>query len=90
MAKELVTIYTMHVYKIFTWVSIKAAHNVLKYKAVEEKNLYAENGSLTTEITVSGDRIWKKRSFSSLYGMATVIGPCSVFCILSCLCYVAI
>lgn len=42
----------------------------------EEKNATCKANNLkdTSELTVSGDGTWKKRGFSSLYGVATLIG----------------
>lgn len=48
----------------------------LKSSAQEEKMKTAEalNVQETTEITVSGDGSWKKRGFSSLFGVSSLIG----------------
>ncbi|EZA47414.1 hypothetical protein X777_16316 [Ooceraea biroi] len=44
-------------------------------KAIEEeKEENVENGRLPNHLKVSGDGSWKKREFTSLYGVATLIG----------------
>lgn len=44
-------------------------------KAVdEEKELNVQQGRPLTDLKVSGDGSWKKRGFTSLYGIATIIG----------------
>jgi len=47
--------------------------NVLKKAAIEEKKMSKEKG-LIHGITASDDRTWRKRGFSSLYGITTLIG----------------
>jgi len=43
----------------------------------KEKELNKENGHPKDELTVSGDGTWKKRGFSSLFGVLTLIGKYS-------------
>jgi len=45
----------------------------MKRAAIEEKRLSDENGQ-RDGLTVSGDGSWRKRGFSSLFGIATLIG----------------
>lgn len=45
----------------------------IKKAAVEKKKMNEEKG-ITDGITVSGDGTWRKRGFSSLYGITTLIG----------------
>ncbi|KZC10035.1 hypothetical protein WN55_01786 [Dufourea novaeangliae] len=45
-----------------------------KKEIEEEIKLNEENESLLLNITVSGDGSWKKRGFSSLYGVTMLIG----------------
>ena len=40
----------------------------------EEKTKNIENGRPENDFKVSGDRLWKKRGFTSLYGVTTIIG----------------
>lgn len=56
--------------------SIKIVGEKLFQRAcAEEKGLSSqEQGSANTELTVSGDGTWKKRGFSSLYGVTSLIG----------------
>lgn len=55
-------------------VATESARNAsMKRAAEEEIELSAENGQ-TIGITVSGDGTWRKRGFSSLYGVVTLIG----------------
>lgn len=52
----------------------KAVYDILTKKAVDEEKIQnAEHGNLMTDISVSGDGTWKKRGFSSLFGI-TLIG----------------
>lgn len=48
----------------------------IKNAAIEEKRITVENGQ-TNGITVSGDGSWRKRGFSSLFGLVTLIGWCT-------------
>lgn len=45
----------------------------MKRAAIEEKRLSEKNGQ-NDGLTVSGDGSWRKREFSSLLGIATLIG----------------
>lgn len=45
----------------------------MKEAAIEEKKLTEENGEING-ITVSGDGSWRKRGYSSLFGLVTLIG----------------
>jgi len=45
----------------------------MKKAAQEEKNKSEENGQVGG-ITVSGDGSWRKRGFSSLFGITSLIG----------------
>ncbi|KMQ87762.1 hypothetical protein RF55_12871 [Lasius niger] len=57
--------------------SIKSVcESLLKSAAKEEvkETCRARNIEKTTELTVSGDGTWKKRGFTSLYGVSSVIG----------------
>lgn len=47
--------------------------NSMSNAAKEEKRISSENGE-TNGITVSGDGSWRKRGFSSLYGLVSLIG----------------
>lgn len=48
--------------------------SVLSFAANEEKDLNARSGNVRNHLTVSGDGTWKKRGFSSLFGVSTLIG----------------
>lgn len=52
------------------------AETLLSSAAKEERQLTADENDIddTTDVTVSGDGTWKKRGFSSLYGVSTLIG----------------
>ncbi|XP_076673205.1 uncharacterized protein LOC143371648 [Andrena cerasifolii] len=53
----------------------KTAFDILCKKAVEEeKKKNEENGRPASSFKVSGDGSWKKRGFSSLFGVITLIG----------------
>lgn len=53
----------------------KAVYDILTKKAVDEEKIQnAEHGNPMTDISVSGDGTWKKRGFSSLFGITTLIG----------------
>lgn len=57
--------------------SVKEVSSKLFHKAVkEEKRLICkeQNVENTDELTVSGDGTWKKRGFTSLYGVSSIIG----------------
>ncbi|XP_014472349.1 PREDICTED: uncharacterized protein LOC106743225 isoform X2 [Dinoponera quadriceps] len=47
--------------------------SVLSFAATQEKNMNEEAGKPQIELTVSGDGTWKKRGFSSLFGVSTLI-----------------
>ena len=52
-----------------------AVFETLTKKAVEEEKIKnGENGQCETHFIVSGDGSWKKRGFTSLYGVMTLIG----------------
>lgn len=56
----------------------KAVWELCAKKAVkEEKAKNAEHGNPETDISVSGDGTWKKRGYSSLFGITTLIGKYS-------------
>lgn len=46
---------------------------VLSIAVNEEKEILQEQGKAENEFTVSGDGTWKKRGFSSLFGVSTLI-----------------
>ncbi|XP_039303732.1 uncharacterized protein LOC120357462 [Solenopsis invicta] len=53
----------------------ETVYNIVTRKAVdEEKEKNAEHGNPPSELIVSGDGTWKKRGFSSLFGVSTLIG----------------
>lgn len=53
----------------------QAVFNIVTKTAVEEENTKNINkGNPPSELTVSGDGTWKKRGFSSLFGVTTLIG----------------
>jgi len=53
----------------------KSTFEMIQRKAVdEEKNLNANAGNVETHLSVSGDGSWKRRGFSSLFGVTTLIG----------------
>ena len=53
----------------------KTVFDILCKKAVEEeKEKNEENGRPASSLKVSGDGSWKKRGFSSLFGVTTLIG----------------
>jgi len=59
-------------------IAASAMYEVSLSQAVKkEKKLNKENGHLEDELTVSGDGTWKKRGFSSLFGVSTLIGKYS-------------
>lgn len=73
-------------YSCFENISIASAsvyENELKKASMEETEL--NDGS--NEITVSGDGTWKKHGFSSLFGVATLIGKDSKKVIDACVKY---
>ncbi|CAH4030916.1 unnamed protein product [Pieris brassicae] len=45
-----------------------------KKAAEEEKELNVQNGRPADHLKVSGDGSWKKRGYTSLYGVTTLIG----------------
>ncbi|XP_066599703.1 uncharacterized protein [Prorops nasuta] len=47
---------------------------VLKLTVTQEKNANEQAGKAPDELTVSGNGTWKKRGFSSLFGVSTLIG----------------
>lgn len=67
--------YNFYISKIHTCVKT-VAEKLFSLAAKEEKNLTCKENGVedTTDVTVSGDGTWKKRGFSSLYGVATLIG----------------
>lgn len=59
-----------HIYE-----AVKSVFDTLSKKAVEEeKTENIKNKRLPNELKVSGDGSWKKRGFSSLFGVTTLIG----------------
>ncbi|KYN26922.1 hypothetical protein ALC57_03697 [Trachymyrmex cornetzi] len=52
------------------------ANQLFSYAVVEEKEKTSQANNLedTDELTVSGDGTWKKRGFSSLFGVSSLIG----------------
>ena len=55
-----------------------AVYNLIVSGAVEEeKKKNKEAGNLSVRLTVSGDGTWKKRGFSSLFGVSTLTGKYS-------------
>ena len=55
--------------------SLQKIYNDTCHKAVEEEKQYNEKEEQPlTNLKVSGDGSWKKRGFSSLYGVTTLIG----------------
>ena len=50
---------------------------ILRRAISEEQELNEEAGNIRNNITVSGDGTWKKRGFSSLFGVSTLIGKYS-------------
>ncbi|XP_070528568.1 uncharacterized protein [Cardiocondyla obscurior] len=60
------------------YVASSAIYNCILQQAVEEEKEKNENaGNIATHLTVSGDGTWKKRGFSSLFGVSTLIGKYS-------------
>lgn len=57
------------------YTAAKAVFEFVTKKTVHEEKIRNEDyGNSTSELTVSGDGTWKKRSFTSLYGLVTLIG----------------
>ncbi|KYN12276.1 hypothetical protein ALC57_15556 [Trachymyrmex cornetzi] len=53
----------------------RSTFEIIQRKAVaEEKEQNVKAGNTKTHLSVSGDGSWKKRGFSSLFGVATLIG----------------
>lgn len=50
---------------------------ILKKAVAEEKQMNEEAGNIAINLTVSGDEKWKKRGFSSLFGVSTLVGKYS-------------
>ena len=48
--------------------------SVLKKAVCEEKDLNVQHDNIKNHLKVSGDGAWKKRGFSSLFGISTLIG----------------
>lgn len=66
-------VYYAAVKNIYT--STSAIFHMLSHKAVEEeKKLNSQKEKPLLNLTVSGDGSWKKRGFSSLFGVTTLIG----------------
>lgn len=55
----------------------EVSETIFKNAIDEEKQLNAMHGNLEDHLTVSGDGTWKKRGFSSLFGVSTIIGQYS-------------
>lgn len=57
------------------YVSTKAMFDeVIRKAGCEEKEKNAADGNKENELILSGDGTWSKRGFSSLFGVATLIG----------------
>ncbi|KYQ56969.1 hypothetical protein ALC60_04084 [Trachymyrmex zeteki] len=54
--------------------STKMFQEITKKAVTEKRNNNAENGRNKTHLKVSGDGSWKKRGFTSLFGLTTLIG----------------
>lgn len=67
--------YNLYIKKMFSKIK-NVAERFLSSAIKEEKNAACEANNLedTSELTVSGDGTWKKRGFSSLHGVASLIG----------------
>ena len=48
--------------------------SVLRIAVNKEKAMNTNHGNVAENLTVSGDSTWKKRGFSSLFGVVTLIG----------------
>lgn len=72
------SIYDFYVDKIYGCVET-VAQALFSSAAKQEKKLTCDENNIddTTDVTVSGDGTWKKRGFSSLYGVSSIIGYCS-------------
>lgn len=56
----------------------QSVFEIVQRKAVDEEiSLNAEHGNEARQLSVSGDGSWKKRGFSSLFGISTLIGKYS-------------
>lgn len=59
-------------------IAASTVYNALIKNAVEEgKEKNVEAGNIENNLIVSGDGTWKKRGFSSLFGVTTIIGKYS-------------
>ncbi|KYM96705.1 hypothetical protein ALC62_00134 [Cyphomyrmex costatus] len=69
------TTYDLIIKNIHSCVQV-ATEKLLQCACTEEKELTSEhqNDTNPTELTVSGDGTWKKRGFTSLYGVTSLIG----------------
>lgn len=67
--------YNFYVNKIHECIKI-VAEKIFTSAAKNEQNLTCEENEVesTKDLTVSGDGTWKKRGFTSLYGVSTLIG----------------
>ncbi|XP_046586024.1 uncharacterized protein LOC124292686 [Neodiprion lecontei] len=54
--------------------SSAVCESVLSFAVSQEKTMNEEAGNVRDEFTVSGDGTWRKRGFSSLFGVSTLIG----------------
>ncbi|XP_032681250.1 uncharacterized protein LOC116848839 [Odontomachus brunneus] len=53
----------------------ETVYDIVTRRAIEEeREKNVEHGNLPSELTVSGDGTWKKRGFSSLFGVSTLVG----------------
>lgn len=60
------------------YVATSAVYSCIIKQAVEdEKKKNEEAGKVATHLTVSGDGTWKRREFSSLFGVSTLVGKYS-------------
>lgn len=60
------------------WIAAKTVASIVFRRAVEEEQQKNENaGNVKNHLTVSGDGSWARRAFSSLIGLATLIGKYS-------------
>jgi len=60
------------------WIAAKTVASIVFRRAVEEEQQKNENaGNVKNHLTVSGDGSWARRGFSSLIGLATLIGKYS-------------
>ncbi|CAH4001251.1 unnamed protein product [Pieris brassicae] len=70
--------YDFYIGKIYECIDT-VTQTLFSSAAQEEKKFTSLENDLqdTTDVSVSGDGTWKKRGFSSLYGVSSLIGCCS-------------